>query len=71
MGAKKDMLASFSSLTQEEVLEFCEKLGIDPSYDPLAPGLDRSIDRVLPVILLFIVAILSSQTSNSHFPSLY
>ena len=45
MGAKKNMLVSYCSLTQQEVEKFCEKWGICPDLDPLASGPDRSIDQ--------------------------
>ncbi|KAF5789166.1 hypothetical protein HanXRQr2_Chr09g0367861 [Helianthus annuus] len=43
MGAKKDMGLSYSRLTQEEVETFCEEWGIYLSFNPVAPGLDKSI----------------------------
>ncbi|KAJ0856720.1 hypothetical protein HanRHA438_Chr13g0581601 [Helianthus annuus] len=45
MGARKDQSTSFSCLTQEEVEAFCLKWGIDPRFNPEAPGLDKSIDQ--------------------------
>ncbi|KAJ0594208.1 hypothetical protein HanRHA438_Chr03g0138721 [Helianthus annuus] len=45
MGARKDQSTSFSCLTQEEVEAFCLKWGIDPQFNPEAPGLDKSIDQ--------------------------
>ncbi|KAF5814681.1 hypothetical protein HanRHA438_Chr03g0125741 [Helianthus annuus] len=45
MGARKDQSTSFSCLTQEEVEAFCLKWGIDPRFNPKAPGLEKSIDQ--------------------------
>ncbi|MFS7900499.1 hypothetical protein Hanom_Chr00s117802g01810381 [Helianthus anomalus] len=42
---RKDQSTSFSCLTQEEVEAFCLKWGIDPQFNPEAPGLDKSIDQ--------------------------
>ncbi|KAJ0693526.1 hypothetical protein HanPI659440_Chr15g0598111 [Helianthus annuus] len=45
MGARKDQPVSYSHLTQEEVEAFCTQWGIDPKFNPVAPGLDKSIDQ--------------------------
>ncbi|KAF5773645.1 hypothetical protein HanXRQr2_Chr13g0590871 [Helianthus annuus] len=39
---------SYSHLTQEEVETFCEEWGINSSFNPVALGLDKSIDQSPP-----------------------
>ncbi|KAF5803417.1 hypothetical protein HanRHA438_Chr06g0280151 [Helianthus annuus] len=47
MGARKDQSTSYSRLTQEEVEAFCAQWGINLKFNPVAPGLDKSIDQCL------------------------
>ncbi|MFS7967305.1 hypothetical protein Hanom_Chr09g00784221 [Helianthus anomalus] len=48
MGARKDLLVSYSHLTQEEVEPFCIEWGIGLKYNPVAPGCDKSVDQCPP-----------------------
>ncbi|KAJ0883304.1 hypothetical protein HanPSC8_Chr10g0419951 [Helianthus annuus] len=48
MGARKDLSVSFSSLTQEEVENFCMDWGIGLKFNPVAPSCDKSIDQCPP-----------------------
>ncbi|KAM0050541.1 hypothetical protein Hdeb2414_s0007g00225211 [Helianthus debilis subsp. tardiflorus] len=45
MGARKDLSVNYSRLTQEEVEAFYAEWGIDPKFNPEAPGLDKSFDQ--------------------------
>ncbi|KAJ0644687.1 hypothetical protein HanOQP8_Chr16g0615171 [Helianthus annuus] len=66
MGAKKDMGLRNSRLTQEEVDAFCEEWGIDSSFNPVAPVLDKSTDQCPPgFIALYCHHFVFS---NLHYP---
>ncbi|MFS7946732.1 hypothetical protein Hanom_Chr06g00539741 [Helianthus anomalus] len=71
MDAKKDMGLSYSRLTQEEVETFCEEKGIDLSFNPVASGLDKSIDHVHLLLSLLIVVTLSFLTFVIRLLSLF
>ncbi|MFS7946443.1 hypothetical protein Hanom_Chr06g00536371 [Helianthus anomalus] len=45
MGARKDQSTSYSRLTQEEVEAFCAQWWFDLKFNPVVPGLDKSIDQ--------------------------
>ncbi|KAM0031399.1 hypothetical protein Hdeb2414_s0017g00508351 [Helianthus debilis subsp. tardiflorus] len=46
--ASRDLSASYSHLTQEEVDEFCIEWGIGLKYNPVAPGCDKFVDQCPP-----------------------
>ncbi|MFS8033141.1 hypothetical protein Hanom_Chr17g01566021 [Helianthus anomalus] len=71
MGARKNLLVSYPRLTQEEVEAFCAEWGIDPKFNLVAPGLDKSTDQCPAGSMPFIVVISSFPTYGTNFLSLF